>query len=332
MLGTSSVRSHRKPVRRSRGLRTAGVVAFAAVAVLSIEAVGTAVAAPPRTVTLTVDGVGLAVTTTADTVSGLLAEQAVTVDATDIVQPRPSTSLAAGMKVNVDHAAAITVVDGAVVTNHIVTSDLVADVQEELSLPSPDFAALKIDSLQPVQYRRTLTFGPGGKLLQGKDQIRDGSRAVVQDVRLAFPTKKKNVDFRVNRKRTQLLHQGTSRVVKPGRDGVRKVTTRRTFVEDQLRAERVVKRVWVKEPKRRVVRIGTGPNWPALARCESGGNPKAVNPAGFYGLYQFSLSTWRGVGGQGYPTDYGYWEQTLRAWKLYRASGRSPWPHCGAYL
>jgi hypothetical protein len=27
-------------------------------------------------------------------------------------------------------------------------------------------------------------------------------------------------------------------------------------------------------------------NWRALARCESGGNPRAVNPAGYYGLYQ----------------------------------------------
>jgi uncharacterized protein YabE (DUF348 family) len=320
------------PVRRSRGLRTAGVVAFAAAAILGIEAVGTAAAAPPRTVTLTVDGVGLAVTTTASTVSGLLDEQSVTVDATDIVQPRPSASLASGMKVNVDHAAEITVTDNAITTDYLVTSDVVSDVEAELALPTPDFTALKIDSYQPVQFRRTLTFGPGGKLLQGADQIRDGSHAVVQDVRMVFPTKKKTVDARVSRKSTKLLYDGTSRVVKQGRDGVRAVTSRRTFVEGELRAERVVNRTWVKKPKHKVVRTGTGPNWPALARCESGGNPKAVNPAGFYGLYQFSLSTWRGVGGKGYPTDYGYWEQTLRAWKLYQASGRSPWPHCGAYL
>ena len=33
-----------------------------------------------------------------------------------------------------------------------------------------------------------------------------------------------------------------------------------------------------------------GLNWAALAKCESGGNPRAVNPAGYYGLYQFSLA------------------------------------------
>jgi uncharacterized protein YabE (DUF348 family) len=304
----------------------------AAAAVLSIEAVGTASAANPTTVTLTVDGVGLTVATAASDVSGLLAEQSVPLDATDLVTPKPWVSLTDGMTVTVDHAAEITVVDDAVVTKHLVTSDVVTDVTAELSLPSPDFAALASTPYEPFSYRRTLTFGPGGKLLGKSDLIKDGSRAVVQDVRVGFPQKKKTVDFRVNRKSTVLLHQGTTRVKKQGRDGVRKVTTRRTFVEGELRAERVVDRAWVKRPQRKVVRVGTGPNWPALARCESGGNPKAVNPAGYYGLYQFSLSTWRAVGGSGYPTDYGYWEQTLRAWKLYQAAGRSPWPHCGVYL
>ena len=47
-----------------------------------------------------------------------------------------------------------------------------------------------------------------------------------------------------------------------------------------------------------------GLNWAALAQCESGGNPQAVNPAGpYYGLYQFIASTWRSVGGTGLPTE-----------------------------
>lgn len=332
MLGRSSVGSHRLPARRSRRMRTFGVVALAAAAVLSIETVGTAVAASPTTVTLSVDGVGFSVGTAADDVAGLLAEQSVTIDETDLVSPKPSVRLAEGMTVTVDHAAEITVVEQDVETQHFVTSDVVTDVADELSLPMPDFAALTSTSYEPFSYRRTLTFGPAGKLLSPTDRIKDGSRAVVQDVRIAFAQQKKTVDFRVNRKHTELLYQGTKRVKKQGRDGVRKVTARRTFVEGTLRAERVVNRTWVKKPQRKVVRIGTGPNWPALARCESGGNPNAVNPSGYYGLYQFSLSTWRAVGGSGNPTDYGYWEQTYRAWKLYRASGRSPWPHCGTYL
>jgi hypothetical protein len=73
-------------------------------------------------------------------------------------------------------------------------------------------------------------------------------------------------------------------------------------------------------------------NWAALARCESGGNPRAVNPAGYYGLYQFTTSTWRSVGGSGLPTRASSGEQTLRAQILFRRSGSGPWPVCGHHL
>jgi resuscitation-promoting factor RpfB len=78
---------------------------------------------------------------------------------------------------------------------------------------------------------------------------------------------------------------------------------------------------------------GGGLNWAALARCESGGNPRAVSPGGTYlGLYQFSMSTWASVGGSGSPIDASPAEQTYRAQLLYARSGRAPWPVCGRYL
>ena len=73
-------------------------------------------------------------------------------------------------------------------------------------------------------------------------------------------------------------------------------------------------------------------NWKALARCEAGGNPRAANPAGYYGLYQFTVATWRGVGGHGYPSHASRSEQTLRAKKLFQRAGSSPWPTCGRRL
>jgi hypothetical protein len=76
----------------------------------------------------------------------------------------------------------------------------------------------------------------------------------------------------------------------------------------------------------------TGLNWRALATCESSGNPRAVNPAGYYGLYQFSPSTWRSVGGSGLPSRASAGEQTMRAQTLYRRSGSGPWPMCGHHL
>ncbi|WP_312349905.1 transglycosylase family protein [Actinomyces sp.] len=66
-------------------------------------------------------------------------------------------------------------------------------------------------------------------------------------------------------------------------------------------------------------------DWAALAQCESGGNPGAVNPAGYYGLYQFDLQTWASVGGSGLPSNASAAEQTARAQMLYAQRGWSPW-------
>ncbi|HZG94618.1 MAG TPA: resuscitation-promoting factor [Mycobacteriales bacterium] len=86
---------------------------------------------------------------------------------------------------------------------------------------------------------------------------------------------------------------------------------------------------------RPVVRTATadGLNWAALAQCESGGDPRVVSAGGSYrGLYQFSMTTWRGVGGSGDPIDASRSEQTYRAQVLYRRAGADEWPHCGSRL
>jgi hypothetical protein len=66
-----------------------------------------------------------------------------------------------------------------------------------------------------------------------------------------------------------------------------------------------------------------------IAECESGGNPRAVSPGGQYrGKYQFSVDTWRNLGGEGDPAAAPEAEQDRMALKLYRRSGTAPWPNC----
>jgi hypothetical protein len=66
-----------------------------------------------------------------------------------------------------------------------------------------------------------------------------------------------------------------------------------------------------------------------IAECESGGNPRAVSPGGRYrGKYQFSVDTWRNLGGTGDPAEASEAEQDRIALKLYRRSGTAPWPNC----
>lgn len=51
---------------------------------------------------------------------------------------------------------------------------------------------------------------------------------------------------------------------------------------------------------------------------------------GFYGGLQFTLSTWRSVGGRGYPHRNSKLEQKYRAVKLIkRNGGYGDWPNCG---
>mgnify|MGYP001613796602 FL=1 len=75
--------------------------------------------------------------------------------------------------------------------------------------------------------------------------------------------------------------------------------------------------------------VATGDVWAALAQCESGGNPSAVSSSGAYhGLYQFSVATWKSVGGSGLPSQASAAEQTERAQILQARSGWGQWPAC----
>jgi Transglycosylase-like domain len=68
----------------------------------------------------------------------------------------------------------------------------------------------------------------------------------------------------------------------------------------------------------------------SIAACESHNNPRAVGGGGVYrGLYQFSFSTWRAVGGYGDPAAAPRSEQTWRAWLLLSRHGSGHWPVCG---
>jgi Transglycosylase-like domain len=67
-----------------------------------------------------------------------------------------------------------------------------------------------------------------------------------------------------------------------------------------------------------------------IASCESRGNPRAVGGGGVYrGMYQFSFTTWRVVGGSGDPAVAPRSEQTWRAWLLLSRHGSGHWPVCG---
>lgn len=78
--------------------------------------------------------------------------------------------------------------------------------------------------------------------------------------------------------------------------------------------------------------IAGGSVWDRLAICESSGNWAINTGNGFYGGLQFTLSSWTGVGGSGYPNQASREEQILRAEMLQARQGWGAWPACSAKL
>ncbi len=70
----------------------------------------------------------------------------------------------------------------------------------------------------------------------------------------------------------------------------------------------------------------------ALRICESSGDYGANTGNGYYGAYQFSLTTWNWIGYSGYPHEAAPWVQDEAAVALYNINGWSPWPACSASL
>lgn len=181
----------------------------------------------------------------------------------------------------------------------------------------------------------------GRKVTGAKKRVREGDVVKMTDVEKVRKATRERVRAGTVEIFTTKLKPGKRKVVREGRPGVRKVVKLKTLHNGEQVRSRVVQKKLVRDARPRRVLVGRKPftvpgtdglNWGALANCESGGNPNAVNPAGYYGLYQFDIGTWRSVGGSGVPTSASAGEQTYRAKLLYKQRGRSPWPNCGRLL
>ncbi len=132
------------------------------------------------------------------------------------------------------------------------------------------------------------------------------------------------------------LAAGETRLVRDGRPGLRDVVYRFVLQNGKVVSRHVNVREVLKKPRAKIVRIGTKQPygvWDRLAECESGGNWHINTGNGYYGGLQFSLSTWRGYGGTGLPSQHSREEQIRIATKLRNASGGyGAWPACAAKL
>lgn len=175
-------------------------------------------------------------------------------------------------------------------------------------------------------------------------KVAEGTKIVVTQVKVV--TKKvdgETVDFSTVEQADPSMFKGDTTTVRAGVDGLRDVTYQLVYWNGKLHARTVLSQNVIKQAVSAIVKVGTkqaaanfadgSTVWDRLAKCESGGNWSINTGNGYYGGLQFSLSTWRGWGGSGYPHQNSREEQIRVATKMRDANGGyGAWPHCASVL
>ncbi|MGF1595955.1 MAG: ubiquitin-like domain-containing protein [Acidimicrobiales bacterium] len=285
-----------------------------------------------RPLTVVIDGSETVHTTTELTVGDALDDAGAPIEGAAVSVPLAETLPLAGVTVEVTTPKSITLDVGGqplVVTS---TARTVGEVLEAEAI-----ALAGTDTLAP----------------SADTAVTEAMTITVTRIRVETETRTETIAHDTVERDDPDLTVGTREVVTGGVDGTQDVIYSVTYTNDEPTSEEAVSSAVTSEPVTEIVAVGTKPapvaaqtsdpgvaasggssglNWAALAQCESSGNAKAVNPAGYYGLYQFAPATWASVGGTGNPVDASPAEQTNRAQILYDRSGAGQWPHCGRHL
>ena len=212
-----------------------------------------------------------------------------------------------------------------------------AGKKRELTTTAPTVAALLTEQKVKVDGNDKLSAAASTRLT-------DGAKIRYTRVDVHSASKKSAVTYDVVRKKSSKLTKGTTKVQTPGARGTR-VTTYKVVTYDgkEHSRDKTGSKV-TRKPVTKVLLVGTkapafssgGSStansgvWDRIARCESGGNWSINTGNGYYGGLQFSLPTWRSVGGSGLPSQASKAEQISRANALQKRSGWGQWSCAGA--
>lgn len=166
------------------------------------------------------------------------------------------------------------------------------------------------------------------------DVYRDGEQTLSVEQEVAFTTKQiQDADQPVGYKKVQT----------PGEKGKKVVTYQVELKNGQEVSRKEIQSVVTAQPKEQVEVVGTktagfsGDFAAALTKLRScEGSYTSVNPIGYYGAYQFNVSTWRGYAPEGFkdvrPDQAPPAIQDQAARSLYERRGWQPWPACSRSL
>ena len=353
-------------------------------------------AALDKDVTLSVDGATTDVSTMASTVGEVLEKQNITVGEHDVVAPAVSAEVTDGTRIAVQYGRQVKVnVDGqpkTLWTTATRVDQALAALDVNLAgaaLSTSRSSSIGRDGLSVnVATVKNVTVDAAGKKKQLKTtaqtvgealkaaritvdaddklsvrptaKLDDGAKFTYTKVDTAKVTKKKDIAFDTDYKRTSKLKKGERETDTSGKKGERTLTYQEVRHNGKVVSSKKVDSKVTEKPRTKVVLIGTkvvkkkassssdsgssssssdnspsvssGSVWDRLAKCESGGNWSINTGNGFYGGLQFTPSTWRAFGGTGMPHKASRERQIAVAKKVQAGQGWSAWPGCTSKL
>jgi uncharacterized protein YabE (DUF348 family) len=360
-------------------LSKAVLIALGVVAVLAVAGTTVGYSALSTNVTVSLDGKDREVRAMGDTVGEVLEAEDIEVDeAHDIVAPGLDEKVEDGDRISVKFGRELELTVDGKTTTHWVTSTEVASALAELGRPfgdaelstsrgmtidrdgasvevvTPKKLKLSIAGKKPVTRELTaLTVEDAldemHVRIEKHDETKpaldarldDGDKVVYTDIRVEKKRfKQEAIDFGTIEQEDDSMSEGTTKVVREGREGMRDVTYRIFYRNGELDARKVLRQEVLRKPVSAIVKVGTATAfatgntvWDRLAQCESGGNWAINTGNGYYGGLQFNLGTWQSYGGTGLPSEASRETQIAIATKLRDASGGyGAWPGCASSL
>ena len=279
-----------------------------------------------RQVTFTVDGAKQTIWTTATTVNDALEALGMDLAGAELSASRSLGIGRQGLAIIIATQKQVIIIDAGKKRTITTTGQTLADA----------LAAARIT----VDNDDKLSADPNTPLL-------DGAKFRYTRVDVRSKIKKVKVDYSTDRKKSSKLRKGVTKIDRQGVPGVRAVTYKIVRHNGKIVDRTKIKSKLIKKPVTEVVLVGTktaessgskgsstpsGSVWDKLAKCESGGNWSINTGNGYYGGLQFSLSTWRAYGGNGYPHQASRDEQIRIAKKVQASDGWGAWPGCSSKL
>lgn len=167
------------------------------------------------------------------------------------------------------------------------------------------------------------------------ERVDPGLRVVINKISQDIVAVNQSVPADVQVTYDDNLALGTEQVKQAGSDGLQQLTYLVKY-KDKAETDRSLLATKTLKPAQAKILVRgrhvANDVWARLRQCEAGGDYTRNSGNGYYGAYQFLVSTWQANGGSGRPDQASPSEQDRIAQLLQSRRGWTPWPVCSVKL